>query len=38
MFTPSRALQHMAPADKIKAGQYRDVLDLIEALADGVVV
>lgn len=37
MFTPNRLLNHDTPADRIHAGQYRDVLDLIEALAEGVV-
>ena len=38
IFTPNRMLGHNSPADKIRAGEYRDVLDLIDALADGVVV
>lgn len=38
MFTPNRMLGHETPAGRIRAGQYKDVLDLIEALADGVVV
>lgn len=38
MFTPNRLLGHDSPAERIKAGQYKDVLDLIEAMADGVVV
>jgi hypothetical protein len=38
MFTPHRLLDHDTPADRIRAGRYKDVLDLIEAIADGVVV
>lgn len=38
MFSPSRLLDHDTPAERIHKGQYRDVLDLIEAIADGVVV
>ena len=38
IFTPSRALGHDTPADRIKSGDYRTVLSLIEAIADGVVV
>ena len=38
MFTPNRLLGHDSPAQRIHDGNYRDVLDLIEALASGVVV
>ncbi len=38
MFTPNRLLGHDTPADRIKAGGYKDVLDLIDAVADGVVM
>lgn len=38
MFTPNRLLGHDTPAQRIHNGGYRDVLDLIEAIADGVVV
>lgn len=38
MFTPNRLLGHDSPATCIHDGRYKDVLDLIEALADGVVV
>jgi uncharacterized protein (DUF2384 family) len=38
IFTPNRLLGHDSPADRIRTGGYRDVLDLIEAIADGVVV
>lgn len=38
MFTPNRLLDHDTPADRVRNGQYRDVLALIEALEDGVVV
>lgn len=38
LFTPSRLLAHDSPATRIRSGAYKDVLDLIDALADGVVV
>lgn len=38
MFTPNRLLAHDTPADRIRAGDYKSVLDVIEAIADGVVV
>jgi len=38
MMAPNRLLQHDSPADRIRAGGYRDVLGLIEAIADGVTV
>jgi len=38
MFTPSRALNHDTPAERIRSGDFRSVLALIEAMADGVVV
>lgn len=38
MMSPNRLLGHDSPAERIHAGQYKDVLDLIEALAEGVVV
>lgn len=38
MFTPNRLLGHDTPAARIKAGAYKDVLDLIDAVADGVVM
>lgn len=38
MFTPSRLLSHETPADCIHQGRYRDVLNLIEAIAEGVVI
>lgn len=38
MFEPNRLLDHDTPADRIHAGGYRDVLNLIEAIAEGVVV
>ena len=37
LFTPNRQLGHDSPAEKIAKGEYRAVLALIEALADGVV-
>ena len=36
LFTPHRRLDHEKPADLIQQGRYREVLSLIEALADGV--
>lgn len=38
LFTPNRLLGHDSPADRIHSGQYRDVLNLVDALAEGVVV
>ena len=38
MFTPNQLLSHDTPSERIKSGKYRDVLDLIDAIADGVVV
>lgn len=38
IFTPNRLLAHDTPADRIRAGDYKSVLDVIEAVADGVVV
>lgn len=38
MFSPNRLLDHDTPAGRVHAGHYRDVLNLIEALAEGVVV
>jgi hypothetical protein len=38
MFTPNRLLGRDTPAERIEAGAYKDVLHLIEAVADGVVV
>ncbi|MEX2228198.1 MAG: antitoxin Xre/MbcA/ParS toxin-binding domain-containing protein [Dehalococcoidia bacterium] len=37
-FSPNRLLDHDSPADRIRAGDFRSVLALIEALADGVFV
>ncbi len=37
IFTPNRMLGHATPADRIAHGGFRDVIALIEALADGVV-
>ena len=37
IFTPNRLLNGDKPADRIAAGEYRAVLALIEALADGIV-
>lgn len=38
MFTPNRMLDHDTPATRVHDGDYKSVLDLIEAIADGVVV
>lgn len=38
IFTPNRLLEHDSPAERISQGDYRSVVALIEALADGVVV
>lgn len=38
VLSPNRLLDHDTPADRVRAGRYKDVLDLIEALAEGVVV
>ncbi len=38
LFSPNRLLDHDSPADRIADGDYRSVVALIEALADGVVV
>lgn len=36
LFAPNRRLGHEKPADLIQQGRYKEVLDLIEAMADGV--
>ena len=38
LFAPNRLLDHDTPAERIAQGDYRAVMALIEALADGVVV
>lgn len=38
MLSPNRLLDHDSPADRVHAGKYKDVLNLIEALAEGIVV
>jgi len=38
IFSPNRLLDHDSPAERISQGDYRSVVALIEALADGVVV
>lgn len=38
LMSPNRLLDHDSPADRIRNGDYRSVLGLLEALADGVVV
>jgi transcriptional regulator with XRE-family HTH domain len=37
IFTPNRLLKGDKPADRIAGGDYRAVLGLIDALADGIV-
>jgi transcriptional regulator with XRE-family HTH domain len=37
LFTPNPLLGHEKPADRIKRGDFQSVLNLIEALADGVI-
>ncbi len=37
MFAPDEELDGESPASLIKAGRYREVLDLLDAIADGVV-
>jgi len=36
LFAPNRHLNHAKPAELIQAGAFKVVLDLIEAMADGV--
>lgn len=36
MFSPNAMLDHERPADLVRDGQYKRVLDAIEAMADGV--
>lgn len=38
MFEPNKLLDGDTPAERIRKGQYKDVLAVIEALAEGVVV
>lgn len=38
MFTPIRALDHDTPAERIQKDDFKSVLGLIDAIADGVVV
>ena len=38
LFSPNELLGADTPAERIRAGDFRSVLALIEALADGVVV
>ena len=38
MFAPNRLLNHESPATLVRQGHFRAVLNLIEAMADGVVV
>ena len=38
ILSPNRLLDHESPADRIRDGGYRDVLGLIDAIAEGVVV
>lgn len=36
MFSPNRMLDHKRPADLVHDGEFKKVLDAIEAIADGV--
>lgn len=36
LFTPNRLLNHDRPADLVRDGQYKKVLDALEAMAEGV--
>lgn len=36
MFSPNRMLEHARPADLVRDGEFKRVLDAIEAMADGV--
>lgn len=38
MLSPNRLLDHQSPAQRIHDGKYQDVMDLIEGLAEGIVV
>jgi len=38
IFEPNSLLQGDSPADRLTAGDFRTVLGLIEAIADGIVV
>jgi transcriptional regulator with XRE-family HTH domain len=38
LMSPNRLLDHDTPAERIHTGDYRSVLALLDALADGVVV
>lgn len=38
VFSPNPLLDHDSPAERIRSGDYRSVLALIEALADGIAV
>ena len=37
LFTPNRQLDHDSPAERVARGEYRSVLALVDALAEGVV-
>jgi len=38
LLSPNKLLDHDSPADRIRQGRYRDVMGLVEAIADGVAV
>ena len=38
LMSPNRLLAHDSPAERIRQGDYRSVLALLDALADGIVV
>lgn len=38
LFSPNRLLDHDSPADRIASGDYRTVVALVDALAEGIAV
>lgn len=38
MFEPNKLLDGDTPAERIRRGQYKDVLAVVEALAEGVII
>ncbi|WP_419944110.1 helix-turn-helix domain-containing protein [Candidatus Poriferisodalis sp.] len=38
LFAPNRLLDHDSPADRIASGDYRTVIALVDALAEGITV
>lgn len=37
IFSPNRLLDHDTPAERVRGGDFKSVLAVIEALADGIV-